>query len=333
MSRAEKPKSSFETLVRPSEEAWRGLLSEFNELFSDANVDVVYGMPEALTDALAQTIPGFFTDRELGFERELSAFLRRHYSVGLVHGKLIRSSLFEDRRNVKVSPEDFAALGWEKNGLTCEKANQLSTEIESRAVHFHEQLVAYAGWLVTNSTFLREVALLREREKEFLGVTSDEERMPFIREMYDFCVRWQLARMATWDLPEPQGPNLGGIELPASVRRGAEKVSLEFPLSTRLPARFPIRDLIAEIRNQAAQPRLKEWQEILDRESKSGPGLRQFQTMLHIQFFRNIMLSSRYLSRFDGQVEALDRAFGVFLEVGQDSVKKVRLEIDKRVAR
>ena len=133
-----------------------GLLSEFNELFGDADVAVVYCMPEALVDALAQTTPGFFTDRELCFERQLSGLSRRHYSIGLVHGNLIRSSLFEERVAVKVSAEDFQALGWEEFGLSCEKANQLSIEVESRASQFHEQLVAYAGWLVTNSNFLRE---------------------------------------------------------------------------------------------------------------------------------------------------------------------------------
>jgi hypothetical protein len=136
--------------------------------------------------------------------------------------------------------------------------------------------------------------------------------------------------MATWDLPAPQGPNLAGIELPESARRGAEQVSLELPLTTRLPARFPIRDVIAEIRNQTARPHLAEWHEILDREGKNGPGLRQFRTMLHIQFFRDIVLASRYLDRFKGRVEALDRAFGVFFDVSQDSVKKIRLEAEHR---
>ena len=137
--------------------------------------------------------------------------------------------------------------------------------------------------------------MLREREKGFLDVTSAEAGMPFVHEMNAFCNRWQLTSMATWALPEPQGPNLAGVELPESARRGAEQVSLELPLTTRLPARFPIRDVIAEIRNQAAQPHLAEWHAILDREGKEGPGLRQFRTMLYIQFFQNIVLASRYL--------------------------------------
>ena len=126
--------------------------------------------------------------------------------------------------------------------------------------------------------------------------------------------------------PEPLWGRAAGVR-----RRGAEQVSLELPLTTRLPARFPIRDIIAEIRNQTAQPHLAEWQEILDREGKKGPGLHQFRSMLHIQFFRNIVLASRYLNGFKGRVEAVDRAFGVFLDVSQDSVKKIRLEAEHRL--
>jgi len=334
MSRKERSVTRFEKLVRPNKDAWTELLVEFEELFSDCDAAVVYGLPESLIDTLAEHVPSLCNDDELGFERRLSELLRRHHSVGLSHGRLIRSCLFEEREPMTVSREDVQSLGWEEYGLTPEKVNALCLEIESRAVPFREQAVAYAGWLVTNPHFLAEVAAIRERKRELVLKASDDERAYlFDREMNAFCSKWQLAGMASWDLPEPQGPNLAGMELPESARRGAEQVSLEIPLTMRLPARFPIRDLIAEIRSQAAQPHLCEWQKILSKDSEDGSGLRQFRAMLQIQFFRNVVLASRYADRFKGRVEALDRAFGRFLKLGEDSVKKLRLKIERRLGR
>jgi hypothetical protein len=225
------------------------------------------------------------------------------------------------------------SLGWEEFGLTHEKTNRLLAEGESRALPFHEQLVAYAGWLVTNPTFMDEVAALKQQEEASFAtglnlVTSENSRA-----INAFLGRWQLAGMSTWDLPEPQGPNLASIKWPESAQHAGETVNLELPLTTRLPARFPIRELVAEIREQAAKSHLLKWLEILDRVSKESLGLQAFRHMLHIRFFRDIVVVSRYGNRFDGNVQALDRAFGHYLGVrSEDSVKKLRAEIRRRLS-
>jgi hypothetical protein len=140
--------------------------------------------------------------------------------------------------------------------------------------------------------------------------------------------------MTSWDLPNPQGPNLSGIALPDSTRRGAEVVTLEMPPTIRLPARFPISDLLSEIRHQATQPHLVEWKGILDQEKgKTTFGILRFSQMLHLQFYRNIILGSRYKDRFRGQVQALDSAFGEYLDVGEQSAQKLRLAIAQRLRR
>lgn len=317
--------------VDPLQNDWVALRDEFPEFFGDLDSTVFYGIPESLIEAVRRESPQFFTERQLEFERKLACALKRQHAVGLLFGKPVQSSLFEERSPMTVSPEDFEALGWKHYGLTYAKANQASKEIESRAIPFREQLVAYAGWLVTNPVFVTEIAGLRKQEEKYLASTPDKEAEPFVVEMNAFLNRWQLCSMASWDLPEPQGPNLAGVELPAAAQRGNDSIKLELPLTTRLPARFPVRDVISEIRNQIAEPHLAEWQEILSRESTTSSGIRRFSHMLKIQFFRNVVMALRYLVRFEGQVEALDRAFGLFLGVGEDSVKKLRLEIKRRL--
>jgi hypothetical protein len=337
MLRKDTSVDSFDDLLRPSKDAWAKLVGEFRDLFHDRDPAVVYGVPGDLLDALAEDVPDLFDFNKdaLSFEYRLADFFQQHYSVGLVHGRLIRSSLFEERAPLTISSEDFHALGWEQFGLTQQKANHLCSELESRSAQFHEQAVAYAGWLVTNPQFLNEVTAIREGKRELLTMASDfETAIKLDPEMNAFCAKWQLAGMASWDLPEPQGPNLAGIRLPESARRGDEQVNLELPLTMRLPARVPIRDIVAEIRVQAASPHLAEWQEILDRsKGRSGPGESQFATILQIQFFRNIVLESRYGERFSGRVQALDRAFSRFVGLEEDSIKKLRLEIQRRLGR
>jgi hypothetical protein len=246
---------------------WVALRDGFPELFGDSDSTVLYGVPELLIDALEREAPGLFTDRQFEFERELGRVLMRQHSVGFVAGRLVRSSLFEDRTAMTVSQDDFDALDWNECGLTCSKANQANESIESRTVFFHEQLVAYAGWLLTSPLFKREVAELQEREHEFLTATSVDAAAPFVEAMNAFLNRWQLCGMSSWELPEPKGPNLAGIDPPEASRRGAETVTLQFPLTTRLPARFPVRELVSEIRNEADQPHLNEWLGILDQDN------------------------------------------------------------------
>ena len=321
----------FEKVVDSLRNDWVALRDKFPELFGDPDSTVLYGVPDSLFDALEREAPGIFADQQFEFERELARVLKRQHSIGIVAGRLVRSSLFEERAPMTVSQDDFDALGWKEFGLTCEKANQLGETIEFRTVFFHEQRVAYAGWLLTNPLFKREVADMRESEQVFLTATSVDAAAPFVEAMNSFLNRWQLSGMSSWELPEPQGPNLAGIEPSEASRRGAEMVTLQFPLTTRLPARFPVRELVSEIRNQADQPHLKEWHEILDQDSKSSPGLRRFSHLLNIQFFRNEVLPLRFGKRIAGNVAALDRAFGLYLGVGEDSVKKLRSESKRRL--
>jgi len=80
-----------------------------------------------------------------------------------------------------------------------------------------------------------------------------------------------------------------------------------------------------------ASPHLLEWQQILDHDKKGGVGPERFRHILWIHFYRNVVLEGRYRGRFTGRVEAIDHAFGKFLHLSEDSVKKLRLEINRRL--
>ena len=317
--------------VRFLGDTFASLRADFPD-FSDVLGRDLYSLPEPLIDAMVTEDANFFAQREQDFELALSTSLRRHHAVGVSSQRLICCSLFEERVPVRVSDEEFRALGWDKLS-TLDQTNLHFEEAEKRAVQFHEQLVAYAGWLVTNPEFAKDVARLRELEREVLPRAWDRPEVGTIATQFKaFCAKWQLAGMASWDLPTPQGPELAGINVPAPAMENANAVHLRLSAITRLPSRFPIRDVIAEIAKEAAGPHLTEWQNILDHDGERGPGMRRFRHMLWIQFFRNVVLSSRYAERIAGRVQVIDRAFGTLLGgLSEDSVKKLRLEINRRL--
>jgi hypothetical protein len=249
---------------------WTHLAAEFPDLLGDLRSTTIYCLPEALIDAIALDAPRILTTRHLAFERELTNVLSQEHAIGIDAGRLVLSTLFAERSPVVVSRADFEALGWERYGLELEKVNRALETAETRASVFHEQRVAFAGWLITNTQFLNEVAELQKQEYGFWETVSNTEALPYVQGMNDFLNRWQLAGMSSWDLPNPQGPNLSGIESPVLSRRGAESIKVEVPLSMKLPARFDIRELMTEIRSSAGHAHLLEWHQVLNQECKTS---------------------------------------------------------------
>src|ERR1700749_3459667 len=124
-------RTAFEKVVETLRNEWDAPREDFPDLFGNLDTTVVYGVPDTLIDALEREAPRIFAGRQLEFERELARVLKRQHSVGIVAGRLVRSSLFEERTPMTISQDDFDALGWKKFGLTCATANQASATIES----------------------------------------------------------------------------------------------------------------------------------------------------------------------------------------------------------
>ncbi len=129
------------------------------------------------------------------------------------------------------------------------------------------RLKGYAGWLLTEPTFLHDCRSLAQRWKDL--PEADRPRFPLRRgsfhsdlpertphdrlrgrrrrsraDFFHYCDRWGLAGMASWDLPDPQGPlfpNLLPHGAPALPQRG---------LHLYLPIHYPLTgddDLLARI--------------------------------------------------------------------------------------
>jgi hypothetical protein len=314
---------------------WQELQKRCQSLFNNVP-DPLYCLPESLIESIAKEGQGVCTRDELDFELELADAAQAEYAIGVTRGTLMRSNLLTQRKAMTVSQAEFDALKWRECGLNLSEVNENAAEAELRVGEFHKQLTGYAGWLVTNLVFLRDVVRLRESAPTFEPVFADQKKnVTYLNNpvVLAFLGKWQLAQMASWDLPEPQGPSLSGIPLPAAARRPSDSVAIELPLTVRLPGRFPIRDVVTEIRKAADQPHLSEWHNVLDQDkSAKGLGIERYAQMLHLQFFRNIVFTSRYSDRFKGNVKPLDRAFARYMDLEEQSAQKLRLELERRLA-
>ncbi len=220
-------------------------------------------------------------------------------------------------------------LGWDQY-WTLATANRLLNYGADRTEPLRRQLQAILGWLITNPTFVSQVAEFEAREENLLAAgKSLEDDKELLAAFIEFCAEWQLDGMATWDLPIPCGVNLSGLTIPLGNRD--EPINLTFPATVRLPARFPLGDLMKELRRDTLSNRLAGWREVLDPNGGDGKGLRRYRQILPLHFYRNVVLQSRYRDRILGHVELLDVAFADFFgDIGEDSVKKLRLGIERR---
>jgi len=162
------------------------------------NEDPVYSLAEDVLDAITQELPNFFTQEELGFERDLARmtgggfYLRRPigtptsvlYKPGLTVGEFIDYSYFPHRDgtnqakrlNPAVNPEwfkdepikqmskaieDFQASIWEASGKKKTDINAAVSQAQDEERLILRRAEAYSGWLILNKQFHQELGVLR----------------------------------------------------------------------------------------------------------------------------------------------------------------------------
>jgi len=296
-----------------------------------ADREPLYALPSSLLDAIESCLPGWLTTDAMGFERELAAFCELHRAVAIAGGRTVSHEILLPTPAPEISRELFEELGWERH-MSYQQACRAVRLASERLSPIHDQQEAYLGWLLTNSQFLEEVASLRARqdaEVEDSGSLTDAS--PLFGEFASFCRRWQLVGMATWELPIPQGPNLSGIPFPRHCEQPDTDVGIVTPVTMRLPARYPIREIASEVQRRKTPDHLNEWLRVLEG-GENRPGLRRFARMFPLHFYRNVVLLSRYGSGAPGIVPRLDEAFATFFGgLTGDSVKRLRTAIQRRL--
>ncbi len=228
-----------------------------------------------------------------------------------------------------------------KIGLTDQQILEIE-QLLPRTAQINERLRGYAGWLIVDPTFrnqrdelhadwnalpdvARPARLQRSMQTPVAPADAIEtapELANFQRRLNVFLDHWGLMGMATWDLPEPQGPLIPMLLPPGSPaipRHG---------LHIMLPVHFPLTGadaILAEIqRQQAALARRAK----LDDAVAGLPHHRQYAQMFNVNLWE-MVIRSRYGQRGqrNGLVTAIEHAIAAELDVDVSTIQRIRKDI------
>jgi hypothetical protein len=310
--------------------------------------ELLYAIPSALLNAIQEETPNLLTSQEAAFEQDWAKLCTRHHALGVFHGRPVTWSLL-NRPGIPIFSEDqFRKLGWDRY-IKLDDAQQALCACSDLLDPLCVRSIAYVGWLLTYPLFLTERDLLRDRWAsaiKLLGeipaypVQAAEELsksrrprngidvFPAISADFNaFYERWLLQRMPTWDLPEPCGANLTGEQLPCDRPPLVSKFMINVPNTMRLPANSPLQKTLEDIQRHQTPEHLRPWLDVQDQKNSDGLRYGRFGNIFRLAFYRDTVLSGRYGNRIAGHVEELDESFAIFLHVGIDSVKKLRLQM------
>ena len=170
-------------------------------------------------------------------------------------------------------------------------------------------------------------------------------RDPQVHDQFmQFFYRWNLKTFLTWDLPVPMQPALWNVNddsLGSGMDRtrtatGEAGVNLFVPwyLFRDGKFRFKLQEFASHLRELGNPSHLAGW---LKRPSaRGGRGKRLGDERLHILFslyrYQKLAIESRYADRPGFGVEQQDHAFAQFLGLSEESVRQVRLHLQKQLS-
>jgi hypothetical protein len=174
-------------------------------------------------------------------ERALTRLCKRAGAVGFWDGEPIS---YPDLR--KVPPRGYCATtGMLVPAMTHDRPRRPRAK---EGAEIFERVKGYAGWLITDPAFLEAARGLEELRRA--GPVEGRARFPLRRDLFlsrpregldaaagaeggrefaadfvAFCDRWAPVGMASWELPEPQGPLLLSRPMPGRMSPGASCTS------------------------------------------------------------------------------------------------------------
>jgi hypothetical protein len=301
----------------------------------------LYCLPEKTITRLGQPHLGgaaLLDELAVQAERDLLALCQSKYVVG-----------FEGHRPIAYPPltptlplpprSAFPDLGW--SDTQWQAAESAISKVELA----NERLAGYAGWLATEPPFLDAVRDLAERWRKLPDTmrpgfpllrptvvtrapegssTAPEAVQAWAGDFADFCDRWGLVGMATWDLPSPQGPLLPSVVPMNSPALPARGVSLILPIHYHVTGDHDLMKTILEHQQALAA------QVGLDPSVAGLPHYKLYAQILQI-VHQERTIRGRYAPDREprGFVRALTQAIAEELELSVDHVTRIRKAISR----
>lgn len=323
-------------------------------------LDPLYALPEALIDIIAGNpskesaierqgvAPNFLTKQEDAFERDLAR---------TVSGGFFQQRPFECLLLGKCDDPKLARLSHQIEAELVEnlKDEGVNPKLTQKALDAHgdyqtlanERAVGYAGWLLTNSQFRRERDELRSTWGNYVDTEHRFPAMPasFLGEAIGpvetrgkeyahfiaFYRRWGLQTFLTWDLPVPLRPSVYGITLHDMAGSSEAGVNLFVPWYVLRDGRFQLQELAHHLQTLQNPAHLAGWLETTTA-GKGEHGDARFRTVMVLYRYQWLAIESRYAGRPSWDKKRQDEAFAQFLNLGEESIRRLRFFLQKQLA-
>jgi hypothetical protein len=319
--------------------------------------DTIFALPEKLIDALCKTPDRFLSLDEEAFERDLARTSGGGFCMGrpILHPALPKRNNHESSQTSAPTSTAFAAaqksieemLREDKKvrGLKTSELDANERSAASLQTAIDERRCGFTGWLVTDPVYREACRDYREKWGAKIDKVGQFPSLPpsvfgeshlalskrhrkFYDETMEFFRNWGLESLATWELPVPMSPQLLSPNFLDSLSLIGAGIHLFVPWYLMRDKKMRLQEVAAILAREQCPCVLHEWLEQTDRW-----GHKRFKVMLLLYLHLDLGLDRRYPDKVRRRLSILDRAFGEILDTDEESIRKDRLEMRRRIRR
>ena len=335
----------------PDHPAWTAFSTRHARSLMLAHEDL-YALNEELIGSIVQNVPGFFSDDEVRFERDLCRTVSLGFCARRPHGlqpkRKVKDAEVRRHKRRSIAIDSILKQELQRAGADLKEIGtffQANIDVRKRVA---ERQDAYAGWLILNPEYRTEVDQLRTRwgkvartvgrfprlPMAWLTDPSEEASFPrqFLGKCMQFLSRWGLDTLATWDWPIPMEPDFGIGQRRDMNLLASGGLFFFVPWYLLRGEKVDFNELFQQHRLAAPEHLLK-WAN--KRTSRNGADLGDisYANIRWLYRFDELVLARRYATACKGNRHRLDQAFAAVIERDEDSVKKLRLELTRALKR
>jgi hypothetical protein len=301
-----------------------------------------FTLPRELLQQLTAKVGEDRFDAELlKMEYNLSGKCRDHSScIGFWRGHGINFQLLRPASDLT---DDFFIQGMAQFGKTASDAKDILALGQQRLEWTSDVRRGYAGWLMTNKSFLDEHQTLFQQWADEVAkqgipnmgpVLHDAQSFPdaelaegtfreFLRAFEEFFIRWRLDGLPAPFAPQPMGVQLPVVDLrPVLGHMQQGGTTFYIPDICPVPSRDKLREIMEEaLRDQNSPAHLKEWLEIVHSDNVAKNQIPRYGRILEIQHYMRA-LYARHAAALERKKSAVVVVISLFLQVSDDTVER-----------
>ncbi|MGE3806783.1 MAG: hypothetical protein AB7K24_19110 [Gemmataceae bacterium] len=251
---------------------------------------------------------------------------------------VLSSDWLPDRRrdDVLARIADLIAVLREASGFKAGDVSKAMSDERREQIQLRQRQEAYAGWLVMEPLFLRELESLRRGQQQAVArfgafprrdtPSGSGRRTGCTAKCLAFYRRWGLEQLLTWDLPVPLRTR---FELASEESASSQEAALLRIPWYLLRGGLDLRPMVRRLRHTSAPVHLRNW--IIKEPTRDDDmsGDLAYQRLFWLYRCHELVLLRRYPAACARNVERLDRALAAVMGRSEDLVKKLRQRLTR----